>query len=241
MKNIKINKFIPIIYFMMVFTLFLFLVSVNINKKIVKTQNDLLKIDEISSNLSSLEHNSANLTRAIIVTGLYEKEEEYNKMIKEINHIIMEVQIKEVDLEILKNLKELSSLNELISEIEVNSIKESKENNVIKGPKTVDNINYVYYRSLYSKTLTFTINIMKTKKMDTSIKLTRILDKLNTLRFIINFILLIYILLLLKKVDKQDTDKENLLMEIADNNSQLEIRIAERTREVEEQNRSIKR
>ena len=27
------------------------------------------------------------------------------------------------------------------------------------------------------------INIMKTKKMDTSIKLTRILDKLNTLRF----------------------------------------------------------
>ena len=115
----------------MVFTLFLFLVSVNINKKIVKTQNDLLKIDEISSNLSSLEHNSANLTRAIIVTGLYEKEEEYNKMIKEINHIIMEVQIKEVDLEILKNLKELSSLNELISEIEVNSIKESKENNVI--------------------------------------------------------------------------------------------------------------
>ena len=240
MKNIKINKFIPIIYFMMVFTLFLFLVSVNINKKIVKTQNDLLKIDEISSNLSSLEHNSANLTRAIIVTGLYEKEEEYNKMIKEINHIIMEVQIKEVDLEILKNLKELSSLNELISEIEVNSIKESKENNVIKGPKTVDNINYVYYRSLYSKTLTFTINIMKTKKMDTSIKLTRILDKLNTLRFIINFILLIYILLLLKKVDKQDTDKENLLMEIADNNNQLEIRIAERTREVEEQNRSIK-
>lgn len=66
MKNIKINKFIPIIYFMMVFTLFLFLVSVNINKKIVKTQNDLLKIDEISSKLSSLEHNSANLTRAII-------------------------------------------------------------------------------------------------------------------------------------------------------------------------------
>lgn len=66
MKNIKINKFIPIIYFMMVFTLFLFLVSVNINKKIVKTQNDLLKIDEISSKLSSLEHNSANLTRARI-------------------------------------------------------------------------------------------------------------------------------------------------------------------------------
>ena len=106
------------------------------------------------------------------------------KMIKEINHIIMEVQIKEVDLEILKNLKELSSLNELISEIEVNSIKESKENNVIKGPKTVDNINYVYYRSLYSKTLTFTINIMKTKslqKLDFSLDVLSVkeMEKIN--------------------------------------------------------------
>lgn len=239
MKNIKINKFIPLIYFLMLFTLFLFLVSVNINKKIVKSQNDLLKVDKVSSDLTSLEHNSANLARAIIVTGLYEKEPEYLKMIKEIDQIIAEIQKREVTQDILKSLKELSSLNKLISEIEINSIKGSKDTNPIKSIRTVDNINYVYYRSLYSKTLALTINMMKTKKMDKTIELTKSLDKLNTLRFIINFILLVFIMLLLKRVDMQSTEKEKLLDEIAENNNLLEIRIAERTREIEEQNRSI--
>ena len=68
----------------------LFSSSIYLNKKIIIYEIQLEKIDKLASKLRILERNSTNLSKAILLTGMFEKIKEYEKIIDETENVINE-------------------------------------------------------------------------------------------------------------------------------------------------------
>lgn len=68
----------------------LFSSSIYLNKKIIIYEIQLENIDKLASKLRILERNSINLSKAILLTGMFEKIKEYEKIIDETENVINE-------------------------------------------------------------------------------------------------------------------------------------------------------
>ena len=216
----------------------LFSSSIYLNKKIIIYEIQLENIDKLASKLRILERNSTNLSKAILLTGMFEKIKEYEKIIDETENVINEFESLIVREQDKKKLEEISKANLGMALLEKKSMELSKVNKQLEGRNLLDSKNYEYYKSTYYLVL---FELTESVKEDVYVKLNQIKiqqDRLNILAFIIEGFLIGMILFLLRKLKKYSNYERALIKEIESNNIELDLKVKERTEELQEEIRN---
>ena len=160
------------------------------------------------------------------------------KIIDETENVINEFESLIVREQDKKKLEEISKANLGMALLEKKSMELSKVNKQLEGRNLLDSKNYEYYKSTYYLVL---FELTESVKEDVYVKLNQIKiqqDRLNILAFIIEGFLIGMILFLLRKLKKYSNYERALIKEIENNNIELDLKVKERTEELQEEIRN---
>lgn len=231
-KDKIISSLFRIIVLASIIFMVLFSFKVSLNRKAAIYEIQIEKIDEVANDLIVLERNSTNLARAIIITGMFEKISDYQKIIND-----TELKIKSfknlINEEGQNELDAISKANLHMAFLEKKGIELAKNNSQDEGRDVLDGITYAYYKSLYYSKL---FEVAKESKNEIFLNLNEIkrqLYFLNVFSILIEGMLVIILLLLIKKLKKSSVYQLELIKEIEKNNRELDFKVKERTKELQ--------
>ena len=207
----------------------LFTSSIYLNRKIFVYEAQLKKIDELASKLRTLERNSTNLAKAIVLTGKFEEINNYDKIISETESTIDKFNDLALTNQDDKLLDEISKANLGMAYLERRSMGLSKLNKKFEGRDLLDGQNYEYYKSEYYKVL-FEVTENIKKNVYEKIKQEKVQqDNLIIIAFIIESFLIMIILFLIKKLKKYSQYQMELMKKIETSNMELDLKVKEKT------------
>ncbi|MBN1469853.1 MAG: response regulator [Fusobacteriaceae bacterium] len=213
----------------LVISIFLYYKNNSLASRIMKNQSVLFELDKNYEEILNLDYEGSNILKNILINKSLKNVNKFESLRLDAQEKIKILNDLYKDKNYFDNVKEIELLYNEIFIIEKNYIyliKKNTSNDILL------NGNYFYLKSEYSKLMLSNINYAKGKIISNISKEYIYLDRLNFIRFLINFLLIIYVLILISKLKKYYARQSNLLTEIKISNEVLEAKVNQRTKEI---------
>lgn len=213
----------------LVISLFLYYKNNDLASKIMNNQSVLFELDKNYEEILNLDYDGSNILKNILINKSVKNIKKFESLRLESQNKIKNLNDLYKDKKYFDNVKKIETLHNEIFLTEKNYIYFIQKN--ISSEILLDS-NYFYLKSEYSKLILSNINYAKGKIIANISKEYIYLDRLNFIRFLINFLLIIYVLILIFKLKKYYARQSNLLTEIKISNEVLEAKVNQRTKEI---------